>query len=513
MNSALVAAVAVAAQLGAGGLLGLIRWEGPYDQRAWTTLLTWLAFSYAVAVLAGAMVGRISVRRQATARLATSEDRTGHEGLGSRLTASLVAAAGAAATIGLAWLPARDLVPPNNDNPGLVISLTAGAGVVVGLILALVALAARPVAVGLQATVSALWLIAIAAAAAGLATHEPYLAPRLGMLDAPSLVRATEWTGPRVLVMGAAVTGLLVSGVARWQGAQRVGASLAGFGGPALVAAAYLIAGPDDRTAAPLDQPYLASLYATAAGLLASVLVAMPGRRAPRPARPAPAASEETRPLTGDVLEVVRTASATSSQPARPSWAQGSGPYASAARTAAAQPATPAQPPAQPVVPTQPLVPAQPLLPARPVLPTRPVAAALDRSHAADPPASPTAKPAVATGTASVPTYTGTASVRPIQPRPPGAPAGTATPWLRPPSPAAATGAPTSLRPTSRPPAGTPPPTETPDSRQDQLGGGIHTQTCGSHRGAAGPSTSQTGSGVSTTSPSPRNSTNRSNDG
>ena len=406
MNSALVAAVAVAAQLGAGGLLGVIRWAGPYDQRAWTTLLTWLAFSYAVAVLAGAMVGRISVRRQVAARQAASEvpdgaSRDAHDGTGSRLTASLVAAVGAAAAIALAWLPARDLVPPNNDNPGLVVSLTAGAGVAAGLVLSIVALAARPVAVGLQATASALWLIGIGAAAAGLATHQPFLAPRLGMLDAPSLIPATAWTGPRLLVIGAAVTGLLVAGVARWQGAGRAGASLAGFGGPALVAAAYLAAGPADRTAAPLDQPYLASLYATAAGLLASVLIAMPGRRAPRPARPAPTPVEEKGPLTGDVLEVVRgTASATSQKPARPSWAQGSGPYASAARTAATQPgaaqlgatqAATAQP-GQPVVPSP--------VSAYPVVPARPVTAA-----------APTSAPTVATGTASVPTYSGTASV------------------------------------------------------------------------------------------------------
>ena len=418
VNSALVAAVAVAAQLGAGDQLGLIRWEGPHDTAAWTTLLTWVAFSYAVAVLGGSMVGRISMRDQAASR---------RGGIGSGVTASLVAAAGAAATIGLAWLPARGLVPPTNDNPGLVVSLTAGAGVVVGLLLSLLALAARPVSAGLHATVAALWLIGIGSAAAGLATHEPYAAPRLGVLDAPSLVPASEWTGPRAMIIAAAATGLLVSGVARLRGATRLGAALGGFGGPALVAAAYVIAGPQAQVGAPVDQPYLAALFATAAGLLASVLVALPGRRAARPARPAPvqamparpapvqaaparpapvqpmpgqsmpgqpapvqpaftrptaapsAAAQpapawaapvaEPAPLTGDVLEVVRgTASTTSSQgPARPAWAQGSGPYASAARAAA----------------TQPVV---------------------------------AAPPVRATGTAAVPTYTGTASVPTARP-------------------------------------------------------------------------------------------------
>ena len=50
--SAVVAAVVVAAQLGAGDALGLYRWTGPHDDQAWITLLTWVAFGYAGAVLA-----------------------------------------------------------------------------------------------------------------------------------------------------------------------------------------------------------------------------------------------------------------------------------------------------------------------------------------------------------------------------------------------------------------------------------------------------------------------------
>jgi hypothetical protein len=214
------------------------------------------------------------------------------------------------------------------------------------------------------------------------------------------LTLSSELCGWLLLVIGAAATGVLVAGAARWQGAGRLGASLAGFGGPALVAASYLAAGPADRTAAPLDEPYLASVYAVAAGLFASVLVAMPGRRAPRPARPAPAPLEQTEPLTGDVLEVLRgTASATSQKPARPSWAQGSGPYASAARTAAAQPAHATVPAAAPTggqTAGRTGGSIQSTVSPHPVVPARPVTAAA---------------PAVATGTASVPTYTGTASV------------------------------------------------------------------------------------------------------
>jgi hypothetical protein len=326
VNSGVVATVGVAAQLGAGDALGIIRWDGPYDSRGWTTLLSWVAITYAVAVLAGALAGRAAIRR-----------RQGSDGLAARLTASLVAAGVAAATIGLAWLPAQFLQPPTNVDPGLVVSLTAGAGVMVGLVLAVLALAARPIAVGLQATVAWVWLVAIGGAIAGLTTHEPYQAPRVGVPDAPSLLPSSPWAGARVMIVAAVLVAIVVAGVARWRGSPRLGAALAGFGGPALVAASYLVAGPGPGGEPGAgEDPYLASLLATAAGLMASVLVAMPGRRAAPP--PRPAVVDDEGPLEGDVVEPVRawTPPAQTAGPARPAWAGGSGPYARAYTSAGA---------------------------------------------------------------------------------------------------------------------------------------------------------------------------------
>lgn len=336
VNSAVVAAVAVAAQLGAGDALGILDWQGPHDSRAWSTLLTWVAFSYAVAVLAGAMVGRLAVRRHA-----------GGEGVGSRITASIVAAGGAAATIGLAWLPSQSLTPPTNVNPGLVVSLTAGAGVVAGLVLALAALAARPIAVGLQAMAAWLWLLGIASAATELASADrtggtadaaAVPAPRLGVPDAPSVIADSAWMGPRVLIIAAVVIGLAVPGIALWRGAGRVGAALSGLGGPALAAAAYLIAAPGERGGAQADA-YVNAMLAVTGGLAASVLVAMPWRRRTRPMRAVEPVQEA--PLEGDILEVVRAAASPVSAEgrARPSWAEGSGPFARA-YTSAARPAS-----------------------------------------------------------------------------------------------------------------------------------------------------------------------------
>ena len=155
VNSAVVAAVVVAAQLGAADALGILPWDGPHDDQAWTTLLTWVAFTFASAALAGALFGRAAFRRV-----------RGRDGVGARVVASVTGAAGAAAVIGLAWLPAQDVRPPVNVNPGLVVSITAAAGVLVGLVLALLALSIRPLAAGVLTTVAWVWLLAVGAAVA-----------------------------------------------------------------------------------------------------------------------------------------------------------------------------------------------------------------------------------------------------------------------------------------------------------------------------------------------------------
>ena len=285
-----MAAVAAAAQLGAADALGITRWEPTgASTHDWTTTLTWVAFCYAVSVLSGALVGRLAVRREGW-----------RVGVGARISASLAAALGAAAVVGLAWLPASAAQPPGNVNPGLVVSITAGAGIVGGLVLALLALAARPVTVGLQVSIAWLWLTAGGCAVAGLVTHQPYPAPRLGVLDAPQLA-GSVWNNPRLMVGVAALFGLVVAGFARWRKSGRFGVSLAGFGGPALVATAYLIAGPGTNSDSAQGEPYLAAMVAVGAGLIASVLIAMPGMRSSGQLRP-DINLDDLRPLAGDVL-------------------------------------------------------------------------------------------------------------------------------------------------------------------------------------------------------------------
>lgn len=272
-NSFGVAVAAVAAQLGLTEALGIVKWTDQYATDGadeWSATLTWVAFAYACSVLAGASVGRRAVKRPGRP-----------DSIAAQLCATLTAAAGAAAAVVIVWLPAREATPPVRDDPGLVAVITAAAGIVAGIVVALMALPSPPVAGGARAGVAWIWLVGIGSAAAGLASTEPPPVPRLAVIDAPSVVSPGWWSGPYAMVGIAALVGLAVAGIARWGGAHRFGVAVCGLPGPLLVTVAYLIAGPGvgAGSAAQADA-YRASLLAAAAGLVASVLVALPGRRA-----------------------------------------------------------------------------------------------------------------------------------------------------------------------------------------------------------------------------------------
>ncbi len=266
-----VAALVVAAELGAAQAFRLIRWGddfGPGGTSSWSALLTWIGFTYAVAVLAGAAVGRRAVRRP-----------TRPDGAVARILAVLAATAGAAAAVILAWLPSGDVRAPVNVDPRLVVTLTAGAGVLIGAMVALAALSVAPLAVNASTTVVWVWLVAIASALADLAVRTPQPTPRLAVVDVPTVVPPNQWwTGSNLMIGMAVVLGALVALVARWGGGSRPWIAMSGLAGPLIVAAAYLLAGPD--TADPGQRgAYYASLIAVAAGLGASSLIALPRHR------------------------------------------------------------------------------------------------------------------------------------------------------------------------------------------------------------------------------------------
>jgi hypothetical protein len=265
-NSLGVAAIAAAAQLAIAQALGIIRWDASADGSGWSALLTWVAFIYAVAVLGGAAVGRRALRRP-----------TKPDAMPARIAAALSAGVGASIAVGLAWLPAKAAKPPVSVHPELLVALTAGTAIVAGIIIAVIALSVPPAAGGVRAAMAWIWLVGIGSAIAGYLTHRPYAAPRLAVVDAPSVIPVAWWSGPNLMIAVAALLGIGVAAFARWAEAGRLGTAISGFAGPAVVAAAYLIAGAGDGTSQ--LEPYRASLIAVGVGLVASVVVAIPKPR------------------------------------------------------------------------------------------------------------------------------------------------------------------------------------------------------------------------------------------
>jgi hypothetical protein len=260
------AIAAVAAQLGVAQALRIISWDEIGTAESWRTALTWTAFMYLVAVLCGAAIGRALSRRRG---------RGGGAGqtVGARLGAAFAAAIGAGAATLLAWLPAHSARPPVSVHHELVVALTAGAGVAVGLILAAVALFVAPVAGSLRAAILYVWVLAIACIVTAVVGQASYAVPRLGIPDAPSMLPAAWWTGPYVLIAAAVLLGAVVALVARWGGAARGGVAISGLAGPAAIAIPYLIPGQT------LAGEGLAPLIAMGAGLATSALIALPPHR------------------------------------------------------------------------------------------------------------------------------------------------------------------------------------------------------------------------------------------
>ncbi|WFE25092.1 hypothetical protein O7623_16890 [Solwaraspora sp. WMMD791] len=290
------AAVVGAVQLGAGYGLELVRlprdFTGPAVDR-WPAQLTWLAWFAAVATAVGAYAGqRIAAGHPARHRAGAG--RTRAYGLARSMVFALVAAAGAAiAVVGLSALPARAAVGP--EQPVLAVALTGGVGAAVG-VLAAVAASAHPVLRwNLLLVTGALWLLAIGSVAPVLRAGDPVAEIRLGVFDPAGLDPTGAGTRALVLLPALALAiAVAVSGWFRWRHQPVFAGAVAGMLGPAVVNAAYLIAGAG-QGGRYQDDPYWAALLAVAAGALGSIVTT--GVRRPRSAaRTAPPSTSAPAP-------------------------------------------------------------------------------------------------------------------------------------------------------------------------------------------------------------------------
>jgi hypothetical protein len=318
VRSFAVAALFGAAQLGAAQALALLTWGSVPAPDVWRRELMWLLFIFGAAVLGGVAGGRRSVRairlaignRRAIAAaqrhsgltmhesgmraarrraVAAAKDKTVDKARGfaagaARVSATLFAALGAATSFALVWLPARNAFGSADIN---TLALTAGIGIVVGSVISLLSLAASPIAANAGMTIIWIWVFGLTSVGLAIATGRPTQTPRLGVLDAPYLIGPGEWwLGPNLMVAVAAAVGLAVAAAARWIGAQRLGVALSGLAGPALLAAGYLLVGPEGESMG----GYVASLLAATVGLLTSAATAAAHRSTavdePRPSAP-----------------------------------------------------------------------------------------------------------------------------------------------------------------------------------------------------------------------------------
>jgi hypothetical protein len=273
------AAFAAAGQLGVVYGLAIVRWDRPYTggtEDDWQAQLAWLAWCVALAAVVGACVGA-----RAAGRLKLELP------IFAKIGVCLVAGIGAVSTLPLIFLPARNTHPPINVNPQLVLIITAAAAAIIGAVVAVFALASRQFAGGITATASWVWAFAIFSVWWMIRRHDVQPLPRLGVLEVRQLNNdRLEWLPITITVLVAAS----VAAVARFGGGRPMHVAVSGFGGPMLLATAYLVAGPGGGgTLTYHTVAYRSVLVAAVLSLLVSELVAFIGRmpkRAPRDKTP-----------------------------------------------------------------------------------------------------------------------------------------------------------------------------------------------------------------------------------
>ena len=290
-----IGAGAAAAQVGIGYGLGIIAWPeqaGGEGESAWVTSLAWATWIAATS----AAVGTVCANRLDTGRASTLETQgTARNRVAAALrrgVLSLSATIGALVTIPLVALPARAVNHPSTSVPETIAGGYALVGVVLGLVIALGALAARAIAANMLASVGWFWLLAVATVVEGVTAGRGGATTQLAVWQftppGPEVSTINVWQA--LFTLGSAlVIGVLAALPAARRGDTALGVALSGAVGPLLVAAVYLLVAPTLTEVSSREiSAYLVAPYAVIAGLAGSVAVAGFGPRLARPARQDP---------------------------------------------------------------------------------------------------------------------------------------------------------------------------------------------------------------------------------
>ncbi|MEV4491144.1 hypothetical protein AB0K04_13615 [Micromonospora coxensis] len=282
-----VAAGVGAAQLGFAYGLGIIDWapaEATRTEAAWFASLAWATWIAAVSGVLGAVCAqRLDDRSEA------ADADVPPAGTLRRVTLAVGGALGAALTVLLVAVPARAATVPDVFAPQTVAAGYAAAGVLLGLLAALWALASRAAASNVVATVGWLWLLAVVSVVDGVLAGRGLATAQLGIWqisgDRPGywLRDYVYWPGVLLTAGSALVIGALAARRTARVAERRLGAAVSGAAGPLLVAVAYLLAVPRLASITPAQvSAQLFAPYAVVIGAAGSVLVAALAQRADR---------------------------------------------------------------------------------------------------------------------------------------------------------------------------------------------------------------------------------------
>ncbi|HEX8632316.1 MAG TPA: hypothetical protein VF755_29510, partial [Catenuloplanes sp.] len=296
------AACAGAAQLGLGYGLGIIAWQpstNPATEAVWVASLTWTTWVAATATVAAAcyahrLTAAAAHRSPVSPTNGASADPVRPtEGADApvttamwRIALAVAAAVGAVVTVLLVAVPAQSAVRADTFSPQTIAGGCAVVGIILGLLVAVWALASPAVTANVTATMGWMWLLAMVSVVDRIITDDQAISTKLGVWQwTPDTDRfwfgAIYWPGAVVTLGAALVIGALAALPAARRGDSRVGVAVSGAIGPVLVAAAYFVAAPrfvgvqGDQASA-----YLLAPYAVIAGLAGSVLVAAIRQRA-----------------------------------------------------------------------------------------------------------------------------------------------------------------------------------------------------------------------------------------
>jgi hypothetical protein len=270
-------AAAAAAQAGLGYGLGVLSWlpggAGVTTNGAWTSNLTWTTLIAATSVVIGAVAGD----RAAGPTVYIGRTLRGVR----RVVCSLAAVIGGAAAIPLMVVPAQAARVDGNFAPHILVGIYAVIGLVAGLVVALMATAARAIAANVFATLGWVWTLTVIVLVDRSVTNQPVSYSPLGVWkfteNGPTF--GPFYVPGAMLMLGSA---LLIGGLAAFpsagRGAARLGIAVSGAIGPLLITLAYRLATPD-AASTPFEQlsAFQLSPYLAVAGLAGSILVAAVG--------------------------------------------------------------------------------------------------------------------------------------------------------------------------------------------------------------------------------------------